>query len=152
MSQGERCMCGDPECASCGTAQGTRAPPPARRMKAREAAKVAAARWSGYTFAVRVSSKDPEMRFMVGLLVMGHRTDELYRLPIAWGRSFEAALANAPERPGGVDLRPLCMVYTDGTVRYADGRPETKFEGALPQLGAAQPLLAGAALHTPENR
>ncbi len=96
----------------------------------REAAKAAAQRWSGYTFAVRVSSPDPECRCMVGILVLGHKTDELYRFPLAMGRTFEAALAGAPDRPRGVDLSPLCMVYTDGSVKYADGRPPARFEDA----------------------
>jgi hypothetical protein len=99
-----------------------------------------------------VSSPDPELRFVVGLLVLGHHSEEMYRLPIAWGRSFEAALANAPEKPGGVDLRPLCMVYTDGSVKYADDRPPTKFPGALAQLGALEPLTASTATSKPEGR
>lgn len=120
------------------------------KLTAKAAAKIAAERWSGYTFAVRVSSHDPNLRFVVGLLVLGHKSkDDMYRLPLGWGRSFEAALDAIPEKPGGVDLKPLCMVHTDGTVRYADGRPEVKFDGALAQLGALQPVTGGGATVRP---
>ena len=125
------------------------------KLTAREAAKIAAERWSGYTFAVRVSSHDANLRFVVGLLVLGHKSkDDMYRLPLGWGRSFEAALASIPEQPGGIDLRPLCMVHTDGTVRYADGRPDTRFDGAPLGLGARMvlsPVTIGTTIHRPEG-
>lgn len=112
------------------------------RLTEKEAAAEAARRWGGNAFAIKAHEKDRNMRYVVGLLVRGKHTHDLYRLPISWGGCYEAALGLAPEHPGGIDLSTPCVIFTDGTVEYTDGR-KAKFEGAMLQLGAAEPITGG---------